>query len=252
MWSKFGDKDNPEFNVAKRKYFDALAKKGYDAIVDEWDTRKDVFRSDAPLILLNTSSKSFGEMSIKELQARDILISQANSKDFKLKRNILNLMGTPHTNHFNESSKYLKRYAEKNARNTERIDTALRKSGMTELEALDKALKNKSGVLSDTGKYLLKNKNMSFDKAFKRATIKQNAKDKASGMAALTTLYGMYTVPYYAVSEAQKNASVRKYLKEHPNTKLTVKEIEKMYGYSSTSSANNNVKLIKQNSTVKP
>lgn len=236
MWAKFGDKDTPDFNVAKRKYFDALTKKGYDAIVDEWDTRKDVYRADAPLILLNTSSKSLGEMSIKELTAREILVSQANSRNYAPTRTALNALGVPHTNHFKETSKHLSKYAAKSEQNTKYIEKLLRDSKMSEEDILKNALHKRGETLADAGKYLSKSEKISVDNAIKLARTKQIVKDNTLDAA---TVVGYVAGPYYAttlaIDKAITDIQVRKYISEHPNTKLTVKEIERMYATGSTS-----------------
>lgn len=233
MWPKFGDKDTPYFNEAKRKYFEALKQKGYDAIVDEWDTNPRVFRSDAPLILLDTSSKSFGEMSIKELTKRDILLAQANSKNWTRKTELLNKVtaSSLHANHFKESEKYLSRYATKSARNAKRIDRAL--------DAIDKAdpssiVKNNSTLtidniinmrygktLANAGKYLEKHSNMSVDAAVTRAFFKDVAIDMGVGSAGLVGGYA-------ALYKVSKDLGVERYIRDHPNTKMTTKEIERM------------------------
>lgn len=230
MWSKFGDKDTPEFNVAKRKYFDALIQKGYDAIVDEWDTNKAVYRADAPLILLNNSSKSFGEMSIKELTAREILVSQANSRYYEPSRTALTLMGLPHTNHFKESDKHLAKYAAKNAKNTKYIDKLLRYTDMSEEDILKNALRKRGETLVDAGKYLTKSDKITVENALKLARAKQSVKEGVTTAASVAGYSaGMYYVPALAVDKVITDIQVRKYLEQHPNTKLTINEIEKMY-----------------------
>lgn len=221
MWMKFGDKDDPDFNVAKRKYFDALRAKGYDAIVDEWDTNKRVFRSDAPLILLNTSSKSFGDMSIKELTGRDILLSQANSKNYSRGRDWLNALHTPHTNHFTESSKHLSRYAAKTAKNEKYIDKFLEKAG--ESYNVKDAAKNRMGALmAEAGKYLSKNNNMTVSEAMQKAKTKAYYKDTTEDtIKTIATIYA----PLAVATRASNDRLVKQYLKEHPNTKKTYNEI---------------------------
>lgn len=232
MWQKFGDKDTPEFNIAKRKYFDALSKKGYDAIVDEWDTSKGVFRSDAPLILLNTSSKSLGEMSIKELSGREILLSQANSKHYRTSRDLLTAIGAPHTNHFKESTSHLSRYARKSMRNEQHLDTALnalasKTKGSVDDIAKINAIKRKGAVLADAGKYISRHENMSIDRAYAIANTKHNTIQ--SGKTFLD--YGITLgVPYATLIAAGRNKYVRDYIKEHPNTKLTYEQIKQQYG----------------------
>ena len=236
MWAKFGDKDTPEFNVAKRKYFDALTKKGYDAIVDEWDTNKAVYRADAPLILLNNSSKSFGEMSIKELTAREILVSQANSKYYAPSRTALNLMGLPHTNHFKETDKHLSRYDAKSAKNTEYIERFLRDSKMSDDDMLKNALRKKGESIADAGRYLAKNEKMTVDQALKLARTKQAVKDGTTTAASVAGyMAGAYYVPALAINKVVTDALVRQYIEEHPHTKLSVSEIEKMYSTGTTS-----------------
>lgn len=223
MWMKFGDKNNPEFNVAKRKYFDALSKKGYDAIVDEWDTSKGVFRSDAPLILLNTSSKSFGEMSIKELTSRDILLAQANSKWYEPVRTGLTILGTPHTNHFKESKSHLTKYANKSAKNAANIDRVL--SGLSDEKIKEYAMGEKGHIIVNAGKRMAKDATLTAEQAVKTADDNHTL---AVGAAALAITYA----PIPLAQAANKQMYVREYIKEHPNTKLTYNEIEKMYKYN--------------------
>lgn len=220
MWRKFGDKDNPEFNVAKRKYFDALRQKGYDAIVDEWDTRKDVYRSDAPLILLNTSSKRFGEMKINELDGRDVLIGQANSRNYERGRMYLNWLYAPHTNHFNESSKLLSRQAAKSARNTKYVDEYLKRAGES-FDPKKAAMKLKGAEIADAGKYASKYKNMSFEQAKNLAKAKRSVINSVESTVGL----GVAMAPYIVAQRASNNRYVMKYLEEHPNTELTYNEI---------------------------
>lgn len=125
MWPEFGDKNDPEFNVAKRKYFEALRQKGYEAIPDSYDTKASVYRADAPLILLNTSSDSLGKMKISELSSLDVLKAQANSRNYEFTRDIkTNVVRSLHNNHFKESAKTLDRYAKKAERNNRYIDIA--------------------------------------------------------------------------------------------------------------------------------
>lgn len=233
MWQKFGDKDDPEFNVAKRKYFDALRKKGYEAIVDEWDTSPGVFRSDAPLILLNTSSKSLGEMTIKELSAREVLLAQANSRNYQPSRSLLTALGVPHTNRFRESERHKSRYEAKSSRNKQYIDKALSEraklGGLFDNEDADRglAISRKGSVIADTGKYLTKHKNMTYQQAYQKATRKKAATDTA--VAALMGSIG--AVPYTAYVYAANRAYVSTYIKEHPNTNLTYNEILKTKHY---------------------
>lgn len=226
MWQKFGDKDNPEFNIAKRKYFDALSQKGYSAIVDEWDTSKGVFRSDAPLILLNTSDKKFGEMSIKELTARDIVLSQTNARHYEGSRNLLNFLGTPHTNHFQESKGHKARYAAKSVRNSENINRIL--SAMSDDDVKKYALKEKGHVLADAGKYMAKNNKLSAEQAITKANAKQ---DKITNAAVKTALVSMYA-PAVLYREGQSVKYARDYLSKNPDTKLTYKQIKNMSRYS--------------------
>ena len=234
MWRNFGDKDDPAYNLAKRKYFEALRQKGYEAIVDEWDSNKLVFRSDAPLILLNTSSKSFGEMSIKELTNRDILLSQANSRNYSSTRNLLTALGTPHANHFKESSKQLGRYAAKSTKNAEYIDKVL--AGITDVSkdlTKDRVIRNhtlaeRGTELTRAGKYLSKNKSMSVDKAL----VKARKVESAIGTAKAVGAMGLVYAPVATLPTAYRNLKVRQYLKDNPNTKLTYKQIKDMSGYS--------------------
>ena len=234
MWKYFGDKNTPEFNEAKHKYFEALRQKGYEAIVDEWDTSKGVFRSDAPLILLNTSSKSFGDMSIKELTDRDILLSQANARHYRSSRDFLNALGTPHTNHFKESGKHLSRYASRSEQNRKNIEKAIEAmtaegSKYRTVYDLHRHAKSREGdLLADVGKYLNSNKNMTLKEAFKKADRKQDAKKAIEGAAAL----GIMMAPATAISKAGQSSYVKQYMLEHPNTKLSYKQIKQMYGYN--------------------
>lgn len=223
MWSEFGDKDTPDFNVAKRKYFDALTQKGYNAIVDEWDTSKGVFRSDAPLILLNTSDKAFGEMTIKELTQKDILLSQANSRWYQPIRSLKTSAGLPHTNHFKESSRILAKYNSRNDKNSEALDKVIKQLPK---EQLDKYMKSRKGsVLSDAGKYMMKNDKLAVDKAITKAKKKRAVEDAIETIAST----GLFVTPFVALSKSGQSRYVKNYLNEHPNTDLTYKEIARMY-----------------------
>ena len=232
MWQLFGDKENPAFNDAKKKYFEALQRKGYDAIVDEWDSNPRVFRSDAPLILLNTSSKSLGEMSIKELTARDILVSQANSNWYSPARTMKTVLDVPHTNHFKESGRHLSRYAAKNAKNSEYIDKILKESEKLNATVVGQAMNSRGSTLSDAGKYLTKYKSMTYDKAMKLARTKNKVETTAKNAAVLSAVSVSTYTPIYALDRGVKTAYARNYIKNHPNTKLTVREIEAMYSNS--------------------
>lgn len=225
MWQKFGDKNDPEFNVAKRKYFEALRQKGYEAIVDEWDTNPFVYRSDAPLILLNTSSKSLGEMTIKELSAREVLLAQANSKHYEPTRTALTLLGVPHTNRFTESERYLSRYAAKSAKNSQYIDKAIKEISKTgkSFDAREHALKMQGSNVAELGKILSKNKNMTVSEAAKKALKRQERADMVESLA----YAGLLSTPFVALSAVQQRAYVETYIREHPNTKLTYNEILK-------------------------
>ena len=224
MWPKFGDKDTPEFNVAKRKYFEALKQKGYDAIVDEWDTNARVFRSDAPLILLDTSSKSFGEMSIKELTNRDILLAQANSKSWIRKRDALNsvTMYGLHANKFKESEKELAKYATKSAKNAANIDRVLGAAKDSDSKNITALMKSRSGsTIARAGRYMEKNSNLTVREALSKA------KDFDDAVTSAKTIAG--TAAFYAsVYKVNKSLAVESYIRDHPNTKMTTKEIERM------------------------
>lgn len=223
MWQKMGDKDDPKFNEAKRKYYDALQKKGYTAIVDEWGTNPRVFRSDAPLILLNTSHKSLGEMKIKELTAKEILISQANSRHYESGRTALTTFSLPHANNFKESTKHLERYAKRNAKNTKYIDKALSEMGnMTTEQMNNLALGKKGAILSDAGRYMSVNKKLKAETAMKIAKGKEAVADTAY-------LAGLTIVPYTAVVRGAENVAVENYVKKHPKTKLSNAEIRRRY-----------------------
>lgn len=235
MWPKFGDKDNPEFNEAKHKYFSALRQKGYEAIVDELDSSASVFRADAPLILLNTSSKSLGEMTIKELTSRDVLLSQANARHYRPARDLMTAASLPHTNHFKESTKRVEREIAKSARNSKYIDKAINEylkavkdsGASTDAETFlrYKALKREGATMADVGKYMTKYDKMTFAQASKIA----KAKNTATSTMKTTAYYGLMAAPLAAVSAYDKNRYIRNYLNEHPNTKKTYAEISKMY-----------------------
>lgn len=233
MWRSFGDKDNPEFNVAKRKYFEALKQKGYDAIVDEWDTKPFVFRSEAPLILLDTSSKSFGSRTIRELNEKDILLAQANSKNWIRKRDLMNSLTGFHNNKFDETEKQLSKYAAKSAKNSEYINKVVdaindrdRNQPWFKGQSEDIGIftrREKGATLARAGRYMTKNSKLTVDQAIKRAEKVDNAEDVAKFIASNTAFYG----GIYAVARTSDNRKVEKYIKEHPNTKLTNVEILK-------------------------
>lgn len=236
MWPKFGDKNTEYFNDAKHKYFKALQDKGYGAIVDEYDTRADVFRSDAPLILLNTSHKSLGEMKIRELKANDVLVAQANSHAYNFKTNMLTSVSAPHTNHFKESKRTLNRYAKIDQRNRVNIETALFKQkyenglfGNAKYETIkNQALKGKGKELAYVGKYLNENRNMTLKEAQRKATLKMATRNLAEGTALLGASTAATYVPYAAVGYAANRAEINSYRKKHPNSKKTDEEILKM------------------------
>lgn len=236
MWSKMGDKDNPRFNSAKHKYFEALRQKGYEAIVDEWDTNKGVYRSDAPLILLNTSSKSFGEMTIKELSAKDVMLAQANSRNYEKTRSLLTSAYLPHTNHFKESKRSLDRETVKNAKNAKYIDKALKEYTKTMTLTKDDnevakitALNRNGALMADIGKYMTKNEKLSYAQAKQMATAKKNAINNAH----FITSTALMSAPLVAISSVSnvsaQNRYVRKYMEEHPNTNKTYEDIVNMY-----------------------
>ena len=238
MWPKMGNKRDPEFNAARRKYYDALRSKGYEAIVDEFDSRPSVFRSDAPLILLNTSSKSLGEMKISELTANEVLTSQANSRHYKSTRDVLTSFALPHTNHFKESNRSLKRQAAKNLKNDKYIQTAVGKyverhgnDKSVEL-VVDKMFKKEGHVLADAGRYLTKNKNMNIDQALEKAKKKDDVASAINTGAQLTGLMTVMSAPIVGVSKAAEQRAIEKYIEKHPNTKLTTKELRKRYKYN--------------------
>ena len=222
MWPNFGNKDNDAYNSAKRKYFDALRQKGYEAIVDEWDTKPRVYGADAPLILLNTSAKSFGEMKISQLTDKDILLGQANSRYYAPIRNVALALDLPHNNNFKESSKAVSRYAAKSAKNSANIDRAIKAMGVDDAAVRRKVLKKQGAVLADVGKYLDRHKNMSVKTATSIATAKQAAILSASTSA---LLMGGYGTTYAAILLAANDKYVRDYVKAHPKTKLTYNEI---------------------------
>lgn len=240
MWANMGDKDDPDFNKAKRKYFDALLKEGYDAIVDEWDTKSMVYRSDAPLILLNTSSKSFGDMTIKELTSRDVIIGHANSKGYHRTTQYLNALGIPHTNHFETNRKALPGAAKRKAKNAEYINKAL---DMHESEMLNKeqyknlaeikiiaeqkgfATYEKSGILTRAGKYLSKNKNMTFEEAYEKAKKVDEWEKMIDAAGQLSAMSMPISVGIYGTYATEAAA----YKRTHPNTTMTDAEIRKKF-----------------------
>lgn len=235
MWPKFGDKNNPEFNTAKHKYFEALRQKGYEAIVDELDSSKNVFRADAPLILLNTSSKSLGEMKISELTSKDVLLSQANARYYRTGRDLMTAASLPHTNHFKESTKRVERALAKSNKNSKYIDKAITEqlkvmkdrnmSVDAESYLRKQALKRKGVVLADVGKYMTKYDKLTFEQASKIASSKR----AVTSTMKTASYYGLMASPVVAISAYDKNRYVRNYLNEHPNTKKTYSEISKMY-----------------------
>ena len=235
MWRKMGDKNDPAFNVAKRKYYDALRGTGYEAIVDEWDTSRGVFRSDAPLILLNTSSKSLGEMKISELTANDVLLSQANSRHYEPTRSVLNSFALPHTNHFKESDRYLKRYAAKSVKNEKYLDKVAEKyieqhGTQKTVDTFGRMMFRKEGhVLADAGRYLSKNEKMTLDEAMKKARKKDDVMSSLNTAAQLAGTTATVYAPVKGVTVAMEQRAIEKYIAEHPNTKLTTAEIRKKY-----------------------
>ena len=263
MWKHFGDKDDSAFNYHKSKYFEALRQKGYEAIVDEWDTSKSVYRADAPLILLNTSSKSLGEMKISELSSLDVLKAQADSKWYAPSRMTLNMLGAPHANSFKENSKLASRYAKKSAENSKYIDKATDKWFKDHLDSkvnhwkeagvdeelmkfmIDDDIKNASesintmfrtnafnkqgAQIAKVGKLLTKNEKLTFEEALEKVTERQDWIDAVKGYGILGgAISAMYT-PSIVATTASQNKFVNDYITKHPNTTLTVKEIEKMY-----------------------
>lgn len=269
MWQRFGDKDDPAFNIAKRKYFEALRQKGYEAIPDSWDTKASVYRADAPLILLNTSSDSFGKMKISELSSLDVLKAQANSRNYSFVRDMkTNAVRSLHNNHFKESAKTLDRYAKKAERNNKYIDIAYnsykknnRKISTENLikqfgagyekhfsnnEIKDEAIKRanhemtrlafakKGSVLRDTGK-LIDKYNMDYNKAYEIAK-RIGTVEEASKLSAIVGfgLLGPGTIGNTSVVAkisdiTARNNFVNRYLTEHPNTDKTIEELNKMY-----------------------
>lgn len=233
MWMKMGDKDNPEFNTAKRKYFEALRQKGYEAIVDEWDTRPTVFRSEAPLILLNTSSKSLGEMTIRELQTSDIFTAQANSKSWIVKRDLKNSVALGfHNNHFEESARQLSKYAAKSERNSKRVERVV--SALKDHEdqewakkTVDDYLKGRKGSsIARAGKYMERNANMKVSEAIKKSKDVDAKLATAGFVAATAAAYA----PSLAVDYAINQMKINRYVSKHPNTKLSDAEILKRIG----------------------
>lgn len=165
-------------------------------------------------------------MSIKELTERDILLSQANSRNYKPIRDTLNAVMAPHTNHFKESDRSLSRYASKVSKNTERIDKIL--SGLSDEDVSKYVKGRKGGLLSDAGKYMIKNESLSAEQAIKKAKAKASRNSTAATIAGL----GAYAGVNSAIRTSSKNRYIRDYIKEHPNTKLSYKQIEQMYGYN--------------------
>lgn len=229
MWSLFGDKDSEYFNNAKQKYFKALKEKGYSAIVDEWDTNRRVYRSDAPLILLDTNHKSLGKMTIKELKANDMLVAQANSHGYTFKNRLLNSIAAPHTNRFKETTKELNRYAKKEAENRVNIENTLfnmrykdgifkRPKNIAEIAAI----KGKGKELAYAGQYLSKNKNMTLNEAMEKAGKKKEIRDRIENSTILTT---SLLLPYAGIQYAGNRRKINSYRTKNPNSKLTDTEI---------------------------
>lgn len=228
MWQLFGDKDSEYFNNAKHKYFKALKEKGYAAIVDEWDTNRLVYRSDAPLILLDTNHKSLGKMTIKELKANDILVAQANSHNFSFKNNLLNVTNAPHTNHFKESSRHLSKYAKNEAANRVNIENALfnmrYKDGVfnrPKYVAEKAAIQGKGKEMAYVGQYLSKNKNMSLEEAMEKGQKKKAVRDFID----LTAVASIAATPLAGLQYADNRRKINSYRSEHPNSKKTDTEI---------------------------
>lgn len=235
MWQKFGDKDNENFNEAKAKYFKALINKGYGAIVDEWDTNRFVYRSDAPLILLDTNHKSLGKMTIKELKTDDILTAQANSYNYKFKNNLLNAVSAPHTNHFKESVKHLERYSKLNDKNKTYVENVLFKAkyenglfNRNESFAKHQSFKENGKALAYAGEYLSKNRNMSVNEAMKKATIKKERMDKIQSYTTLTAAAG----PLVGMNYVYKQRQIDNYRAKHPNTKMSNTQILRTLSYN--------------------
>jgi hypothetical protein len=229
MWQLFRDKDSEYFNNAKNKYFKALKEKGYAAIVDEWDTNRLVYRSDAPLILLDTNHKSLGKMTIKELKTNDILTAQANSDTYKFNNRLLNAIGAPHTNHFKESTKYLEKYAKLDAKNRSNVETAMFKAkyenglfNRNEKFDLHQSFKENGKAVAYAGEYLSKNKNMSIREAMSKATAK---KERMDTIKAYTTIATSTVPAYTGMVYASNRYQIDKYRKTHPNSKMTDREI---------------------------
>ena len=230
MWPNFGDKDDPEFNVVKRKYFEALKQKGYAAIVDEWDTNKDVFRSNAPLILLDTSHKSLGEMTITELTNRDILLAQANSRGWKVRTNILNSVRAPHTNHFKESEKYLAKYAAKSAKNAKYIDAYLENVDKIALGGWNKDVSRMTEseygrLAANLGKHVSKIKDKDSKEEAAMAVFKGLANSGVENLAELSAAGAVVAAPLVGLDYGASRANILLYRKQHPNSTMTDDEI---------------------------
>lgn len=239
MWNLFGDKDTPYFNEAKHKYFKALQEKGYSAIVDELDTKASVFRSDAPLILLNTSHKSLGDMTIKELKTKDVLVAQANRHNHAFKNDMLNIVSAPHTNHFKESSDHLKRYSKMSNKNREYVETAVfkRKYGnglftneryINEKIIKNEALARRGKEYAYAGKYLTKNKDMSANEAFAKARKKFENRKKIDRLVTTATGEAAVISAGLGAGYAKRKSMINTYRKDHPNTKMSDDEIVKL------------------------
>ena len=160
---------------------------------------------------------------------------QANSRHYKSSRYLLTALGTPHTNHFKESSKHLARYASRSERNSKNINKAIdamtaEGSKYRTIYDLHQHTKSREGaLLADVGMYLNKNKDMTLKEAFKKADRNQDAKNAIEGLGTL----GLMTVaPSVAITKVGQNSYVKQYMQEHPNTKLSYKQIKQMYGYN--------------------
>lgn len=239
MWQKFGDKDTKDFNEAKSKYFKALIDKGYGAIVDEWDTNRLVYRSDAPLILLDTKHKSLGKMTIRELKTNDILTAQANSHGYKFKNDLLNAISAPHTNHFKESTKHLQKYSSLNDKNKQYIEDVLFKvkyeNGLfnrNDRFSKHQSFKENGKAVAYAGKYLSKNKNMSVNEAIRKGQIKKDRIDKIQAGAIFTVGYTVGSAPLVGANYVYRQRQIDNYRAEHPNTKMSNTQILRTLNYN--------------------
>lgn len=92
-------------------YYGRLGKKGYNAIADENDIRLGTFKAKAPIIMFDTS-KSIGDISVRELAAGEVLSSYDRTLVPKLVRQAVQPSGFGSENLTPDTAKVAKKYAE--------------------------------------------------------------------------------------------------------------------------------------------